>query len=58
MTDPLTETREGYAALHPERGFDFDSFRPVRHMVEYLLAADPGWRVVPVTITITAKAPP
>ena len=54
-----TESREGFAPWHPVHGFDYDAMRRERQMIDVTRGeiAD-GWRVVPVTITITAKAAP
>lgn len=50
-----SETREGFAPWHPVHGFDYDAMRREARMIslERVEIAD-GWRIVPVTITITA----
>lgn len=54
MTDTglPTETREGCCPWHPVHGFQWLAFSPADKPPR----VQTGWRVVPVTITITATA--
>lgn len=57
MTDLPTETLDGFAAWHPDHGFMIHSPREFPDDVAFMLGSkkrNDGWRVVPVTITLTA----
>ncbi len=57
MTDLPTETFDGFAAWCPKYGFDIHTFRTTGGVLLSERDRLKDWRIVPVTITITATAP-
>lgn len=56
MTSLPTETREGFAPWHPDRGFYFHGINETYGQADEAFGSQMtrGWRIVPVTITLTA----